>query len=262
MVGDPAERFREDPVRLLRLARFRARYEFSVPDPEFQALQQCAPLLRQTDPSRMQLEIGKLLLEGRAERTFKVLGELDLLPFLIEGVALWRQWPAQKMGYEADQLHRQALQSTDRAVGHGHLARWGALLSALLWPNLAAKNSSTDSPQGLRAATDLLGRQLQLVGLPRQEQEVLLASWRHQSMLENEQVNPGTLAGKRFGQSLWLCRIRQRAGDPAVQHLDLDQWQQRHQRSLQRRQQQLKEQRAESGDSHPPGRRRSRRRRR
>jgi tRNA nucleotidyltransferase (CCA-adding enzyme) len=75
-VGDATERFNEDPLRMLRLARFMAKLEFT-PEPATQeAARALAPLVSSVAPERVQTELWGLLAAGSAD------GVLSALRFL------------------------------------------------------------------------------------------------------------------------------------------------------------------------------------
>src|SRR5262249_26683287 len=89
--GDPAERFAEDPLRLLRAIRFAAQLGFSIEGGTRDAIARCAPLLRQVSRGRILDEMNKLLLAPHAALGVRLLADLGLLDvFLPEAVDLRR----------------------------------------------------------------------------------------------------------------------------------------------------------------------------
>ena len=87
------EAFREDPVRILRLARFAARFaDFSVA-PETLALMQHMVVEGEVDalvPERVWQELARGLMQGKPSRLFEVLRECGALQKLLPEVArLW-----------------------------------------------------------------------------------------------------------------------------------------------------------------------------
>jgi poly(A) polymerase len=82
IIGDPAGRYREDPVRMLRVARFAAKLGFSV-DPVTQvAIGECRHLLADIPSARLFDEAIKLFMSGHAAETFEQLRHHDLLETL------------------------------------------------------------------------------------------------------------------------------------------------------------------------------------
>lgn len=127
MIGDPSQRFREDPVRMLRASRFAAKLEFRI-DPATRApIAELAPMLARIPTARLFDEMMKLLLSGHAERGVKQLraeglhhGVLPMLDTILDDPA------RQKF------LHA-ALHDTDERVRQGHSTSPAFMLACLLW---------------------------------------------------------------------------------------------------------------------------------
>ena len=66
MIGDPATRYREDPVRLVRVVRFAAKLGFSIEKKTGTAMAEAVPLLANVPVSRLFDEMIKLLQTGHA----------------------------------------------------------------------------------------------------------------------------------------------------------------------------------------------------
>jgi poly(A) polymerase len=78
-IGDPLQRFEEDPVRMLRAVAFASRLDFSLDPPIVQAIRQQRHLMAMAAPARLIEEYYKILRSGSAERTFRMLAEYGLL---------------------------------------------------------------------------------------------------------------------------------------------------------------------------------------
>jgi poly(A) polymerase len=86
LIGDPVLRYREDPVRLLRAARFAAKLGFSI-DPATRApMRELAPLLAGVPAARLFDETMKLFLTGNGLVSLAIIRELGLLAQLIPGL--------------------------------------------------------------------------------------------------------------------------------------------------------------------------------
>src|SRR5574340_166617 len=68
MIGDPDTRYREDPVRMLRVARFAAKLDFHIDPDTRKPVAALAPLLANIPRARIFDEALKLLLSGHALR--------------------------------------------------------------------------------------------------------------------------------------------------------------------------------------------------
>jgi len=86
LIGDPETRFREDPVRMLRAARFEAKLGFSI-DPQTAApIAKLRELLGGVPSARLFDETLKLFLTGHGARGFEVLRRRGLLAALLPSV--------------------------------------------------------------------------------------------------------------------------------------------------------------------------------
>ncbi len=81
-IGDPDERFREDPVRMQRAVAFAARLGFRIDTPVLEAIDDAGPLLGTAAPARLMDEYYKILRSGSAAPTFALLRETGLLAAL------------------------------------------------------------------------------------------------------------------------------------------------------------------------------------
>jgi poly(A) polymerase len=97
-IGDPRQRFQEDPVRMLRAIAFAARLGFRLDPLVVDAIAEHGPLIATASPARMIEEYYKVLRSGAAEKTFRLLAEHKLLaaitPELHRGVSKDGFWKA------------------------------------------------------------------------------------------------------------------------------------------------------------------------
>ncbi len=82
-IGDPAIRFAEDKLRMLRAVRFAARLGFDIDPATMQAMQQLAPEISQVSSERIREELTRMLTEGHARRAFELLDQARLLVHLL-----------------------------------------------------------------------------------------------------------------------------------------------------------------------------------
>jgi poly(A) polymerase len=78
-IGDPTERFQEDPVRMLRAVAMAARLDFRIDAPIEAAIAAHRHDLSRSAPARLTEELYKLLRSGAAEKAFRMLAEHRLL---------------------------------------------------------------------------------------------------------------------------------------------------------------------------------------
>ncbi len=86
-VGNAADRFREDHLRLLRAARFAARFGFTIATETEEAMRECAGLILRISPERVRDELQKMLCEGGAENAFRILARTGLLRQMLPEIA-------------------------------------------------------------------------------------------------------------------------------------------------------------------------------
>src|SRR5271154_2782419 len=86
-IGRPADRFREDKLRMLRAVRFAARFRYAIEAATFTAILKSAPEIHEVSAERLRDELTKILTEGAARRGFELLDETRLLPELLPEVA-------------------------------------------------------------------------------------------------------------------------------------------------------------------------------
>ncbi|MBV9572521.1 MAG: CCA tRNA nucleotidyltransferase [Acidobacteriales bacterium] len=82
-IGDPARRFSEDKLRMLRAVRFAARFGYTIEPGTFSAIQSLAPMIHQVSRERVRDELTKMLTEGHARRAFLLLDDVGLLRELL-----------------------------------------------------------------------------------------------------------------------------------------------------------------------------------
>jgi poly(A) polymerase len=133
MIGDPAARYREDPVRLLRVVRFAAKLSFKIAPATRAPISVMAPLINNVPVARVFDEMLKLLMSGHAMACLQQLrqeglhhGLLPLLDVVLE----------QPMGEKFVTL---ALANTDERIRQGKPVSPGFLFASLLWHQVLEK---------------------------------------------------------------------------------------------------------------------------
>jgi poly(A) polymerase len=86
-IGEPAERFAEDRLRLLRAIRFAARFHYRIEKKTWNALRAARSGIAKVSRERVRDELLKMLTEGAARRSFELLDESGLLEILLPEVA-------------------------------------------------------------------------------------------------------------------------------------------------------------------------------
>ncbi|MFO1409049.1 MAG: polynucleotide adenylyltransferase PcnB [Steroidobacteraceae bacterium] len=86
LIGDPETRYREDPVRMLRAARFEAKLGFQLDAPGLEPMARLRTLLTGVPAARLFDEMVKLFLTGHGAESLAVLRRHRLLEVLLPAV--------------------------------------------------------------------------------------------------------------------------------------------------------------------------------
>jgi len=82
-VEDPAERIKEDPLRMLRAIRLACELDFKIDKATLQAIERNDSLIKKVSSERIRDEFIKILLSNYLRRGFKLLHRLGLLRFIM-----------------------------------------------------------------------------------------------------------------------------------------------------------------------------------
>ncbi|HEX5694690.1 MAG TPA: polynucleotide adenylyltransferase PcnB [Arenimonas sp.] len=170
LIGDPVERYREDPVRMLRAARLSAKLGFSIAPEAADPIPGLADLLSGAPPARLFDECLKMFMAGHAEKSFLTLEDLGLLSALFPETA--KALATNRSGALRSML-LQALRNTDERVAQDKPVTPAFLFAALLWPaycrELAVlQNQGVDTSVAQQRAADRVTlHQAQRIALPR-----------------------------------------------------------------------------------------------
>lgn len=130
MIGQPAARYKEDPVRMLRAVRLSVKLGMEIAEDTRKPIRSHAHLLEKEPSARMFDELLKLLLSGHAYACMQRLYDEGLTKgvFPIIDVVMSEQ--------EDSEFVRRALENTDERVRQDKPVSVGFLLAALLWPQV------------------------------------------------------------------------------------------------------------------------------
>lgn len=143
-IGDPMVRFKQDPVRMIRLLKFRARIEFEI-DPESKnALLQCKDELVKSSPARILEEFFRMLESGAAKPFFRMMHATGLLKLIFPSLSTFLGSSVGKTIYQylafADKIHQ----------NRGGIKLERAVLTAcLLFPILEREIKNQYTDQGI-----------------------------------------------------------------------------------------------------------------
>ena len=225
LIGDPVQRYQEDPVRMLRAVRFAAKLDFGIEKHTVQPIRELAPMLREIPAARLFEESLKLFLSGQAALTFEMLVDLHLFDPL---------FPASAQALEAQPTYThtlisQALANTDLRIKQGKPVTPAFLFAALLWPALPARvlrlqaQGMPPIPAMNEAAHQLIAEQCQRIAVPKRFTLPIREIWDMQERLPRRSGKRADLLldNPRFRAGYDFLLLRESAGE---QTDDLGQW--------------------------------------
>ncbi|MET3135791.1 poly(A) polymerase [Undibacterium sp. GrIS 1.2] len=184
IIGVPEERYREDPVRMLRVVRFAAKLQFTIDEATRAPIPVMAPLINNVPTARVFDEMLKLLMSGHAMACLQQLrkaglhhGLMPLLDVVLE----------QPMGERFVTL---ALANTDERIRQGKPVSPGFLFASLLWHQVVEKWNAYKAagefaiPALHLAADDVLNKQTDSLALQRKIGSDMRDIWAMQPRFE------------------------------------------------------------------------------
>ena len=218
-IGDPAVRYREDPVRMLRAIRFAAKLGFRIEEETEAPIFDLAPLLEGVPAARLFEEILKLFQSGHARESLRGLDRYDLLP---------RLYPETAESMRRDPLGRslleRALANTDRRIAEDLPVSPGFLVAAFLWGPVQGRAEAFREEGRARSRSEALGSaadeaialQTKRTSMPRRWSAMARDIWTMQPRLENRRPRRVdlTIAHPRFRAAYDFLCLRAEAGEP------------------------------------------------
>lgn len=137
-VGKPEERFREDPLRMLRAARFASQFNFQIDNlTEKRALKRNYHVL-EVSKERWTQELDRLLTGAHPEAGLNFLARTRLLNFLLPELAIQFDYDQDSPYHELDLWDHTV--KTTRLAPNDVTLRWAALLHDVGKPYVRTKN--------------------------------------------------------------------------------------------------------------------------
>jgi len=215
MIGDPETRYREDPVRMLRAARFAAKLDFRIDEATRAPVARLAPLLANIPRARIFDEALKLLLSGHALRGVHQLraeglhhGILPLLDTILDDPT-------------GERFITAALKSTDERIQSDRPSSPAFLFGALLWPQVLKRWQAIEAggekpqPALFLAMDDVLDAQRAQLSIPRRYDGMMKEIWALQPRFEQRggQRPYRLLEHPRFRAAYDFLLLRAEAGE-------------------------------------------------
>jgi poly(A) polymerase len=177
IIGEPTQRYREDPVRMLRAVRLAAKLDIQLDEATAAPIGDLAPLLQNVPAARLFDEMLKLLMSGHSLACVLDLrmrglhhGLLPMLDVILE----------QPLGERFITL---ALENTDKRVQEDKPISPGFLFATLLWHEVLAAwnkrqaNGEKPMPALHLAMAEILTLQRQQLAIPRRLDSIIYDIW-------------------------------------------------------------------------------------
>ncbi len=265
MIGDPAARYREDPVRMLRAARFAAKLGFEIEQGTAEPIHQLGPMLQKIAPARLFDEALKLLQTGHGEASLRQLRRFNLLRYLFPQT----DELLDSEEFPVEPLVINALRNTDRRLAQDKSVTPAFLFAALLWyPMQKRYQELLDEGAGAplqclhEAANEVLSQQVRSTAIPRRFSVPVREIWELQLRLPRTNRANQLVGHPRFRAAYDLLVLREQSGEPLQ---GLSQWwtdyqsaDEAHRTEMQQRSHGASEHDAQEGEAAPRKRRRRR----
>lgn len=218
LIGNPVERYREDPVRMLRAVRFAVKLGFTIHPDCAVPISQLAHLLKDISAHRLYEEVLKLFLSGCAVQTFEQLRHYRLFACLFPqtDTCLTRQEQNFPLMFVV-----KALEGTDRRVMEDKTTAPYFLFAALLWEPVRklARNEILKGHEEMhayqQAASSVIDLQIRRVAIPRGVMQLARDVWLLQPRFDDTSgTRPFRLFGHpRFKAAYDFLLLRAEAGE-------------------------------------------------
>lgn len=215
IIGDAGERYREDPVRMLRAIRFAAKLEFGMDDATETPIRELAHLLESASSPRLFDELLKLLCGGHAAESFRMLKDYGIDRALFSHGFV----DEDEAAVPADRLVGLALRNSDDRIAKGLGVTPGFLLAALLWPPLQRRMARLEGDRHLmrqrECAEEVVLEQSQHTTIPRRISNVSKEIWELQIRLERKDRRSVSFCfdHTRFRAGYDFLLLRERSGE-------------------------------------------------
>ncbi len=217
LIGIPEDRYREDPVRMLRAIRFSIKLGFSIHPVSEQPIRKLAPLLEEIPEARLFEEFLKLFMSGQSEKAYQQLREYGLFAKLFP--------QTEEFLNRGDEfIHKlliSAFRNTDTRLAEDKPVTPAFLLAALLWVpvrDLANdhEGNGLSEMDAIHLASDaVISHQISSTSMPRRFTHMARDMWALQVRLKNIRGKRPLklLAHQRFRAAYDFLLLRVEAGE-------------------------------------------------
>lgn len=200
LIGEPEQRYREDPVRMIRAVRFACKLGLTLPTETAAPMPQLAHLLAETSPARLFEEVLKLFHGGQGVCVFEQLRHHGLM----EGLFEQTEYCLSQADSWSGEVIPAALHQTDVRIEQGKSVHPGFLYAVMLWEPLWQAMDRDEQEQVslddlLKAANLVLFEQNERTAISRPVMAFIKEVWAMQLVLVfHQQAAQSIMAIPRF----------------------------------------------------------------
>lgn len=181
LIGDPETRYREDPVRMLRVVRFAAKLNMSIDPQTAEPITRLAILLKDIPSARLFEESLKLLQAGYGEQTYALLKQYQLFQPLFPTIT---QYLTAQEDSAMERMIVQVLKNTDTRIHNDMRVNPAFLFAAMLWYPQSERAQQIAQESGLPwyeafalAMNDTLDEACRAIAIPKRITSLIRDIW-------------------------------------------------------------------------------------
>ncbi|MGI9316246.1 MAG: polynucleotide adenylyltransferase PcnB [bacterium] len=218
MIGKPEERFAEDPVRMLRVIRFKAKLGLEPEALLMASIHKHRQLLEGVPAARLFDEVLKLFHHAHGVNSWHELRETRLAELLFDHSV---EVMEHEGGDKYEQLIQYALENTDRRIAQDKPVIPAFLFAVVLWGPFSERyrqlsQGSRNTVQAMHQASDeVFAAQCLQVSVPRRVSTPSIEIWELQGTLERRRPRTirSILENRRFRAGYDFLLLRARIGE-------------------------------------------------
>ncbi len=181
LIGDPETRYREDPVRMLRVVRFAAKLNMTIDADTAEPIPRLASLLNDVPSARLFEESLKLLQAGHGEQTYALLKQYQLFQPLFPTIT---QYMTVQEDSAMERMIVQVLKNTDQRLQNDMRVNPAFLFAAMLWYPQSERAQQIAQESGLPwyeafalAMNDTLDEACRAIAIPKRITSLIRDIW-------------------------------------------------------------------------------------